>query len=77
MMRKPRPVRNWKKAFRMFSIQAMVLAGAIQGAWAALPAEMQSTVSDDWLRAATVVLMVLGIAGRLVVQDAISGGGDA
>ena len=75
-MRKPKPVKNWRKCWRMFSVQAMVLAGAIQGAWAALPAEMQSTVSDEWLRYITITLMVAGVVGRLVVQPTVSGGSD-
>ena len=76
-MRKPKPVKNWRKCWRMFSVQAMVLAGAIQGAWASLPSEMQSTVSDEWLRYATIALMVLGVVGRLVAQDKVTGGTDA
>lgn len=63
---------EWRKALRMFSVQAMLVAGAIQGAWVALPAEMQATIPDDWLRGVTVALMVLGVAGRLVVQQGVS-----
>lgn len=65
---------QWKRCLRMFSVQAMVLAGAIQGAWVALPAEMKAAVSDDWMRYITITLMVAGVVGRLVVQDKVSGG---
>ena len=68
---------QWKKALRMFSVQAMVLAGAIQGAWVALPHEMKASISDDWMRYITIALMVAGVIGRLVVQPTVSGGGDA
>lgn len=64
-------VPEWKRCLRMFSVQAMVLAGAVQGAWASLPDEMKATVSDDWLRYGTIALMVLGVIGRLVVQSSV------
>ena len=69
-------VPQWRKALRMFSVQAMVLAGAIQGAWVALPVEMKASVSDEWLRYITITLMVAGVVGRLVVQPTVSGEGD-
>lgn len=64
-------VPEWKRCLRMFSVQAMILAGAVQGAWASLPDEMKATVSDDWLRYGTIALMVLGVIGRLVVQSSV------
>src|SRR5690606_27863590 len=69
-------VPQWRKALRMFSVQAMVLTGAVQGAWVALPAEMKASVSDDWMRYTTIALMVAGVIGRLVVQPTVSGEGD-
>jgi len=64
-------VPEWKRCLRMFSVQAMILAGAVQGAWASLPDEMKATVSDDWLRYGTIALMVLGVIGRLVAQSSV------
>lgn len=64
---------QWKRCLRMFSVQAMILAGAVQGAWASLPDEMKATVSDDWLRYGTIALMVLGVIGRLVAQSSVDG----
>ena len=75
-MKRPQLIPQWRRSLRMFSVQAMVLAGAIQGAWVALPAEMRASVSDDWLRYITITLMVAGVVGRLVVQPTVSGGGD-
>lgn len=63
---------QWKRCLRMFSVQAMVLAGAVQGAWAAVPDEMKAIISDDWLRYGTIALMVLGVIGRLVVQSSVN-----
>lgn len=74
-MKRPQLIPQWRRSLRMFSVQAMVLAGAIQGAWVALPAEMKASVSDDWLRYITIALMIFGVAGRLVVQEKVSGGG--
>lgn len=64
-------VPEWKRCLRMFSVQAMILAGAVQGAWASLPDEMKATVSDDWLRYGTIALMILGVIGRLVAQSSV------
>lgn len=69
-------VPQWRKALRMFSVQAMVLAGVIQGAWVELPPEMKASISDDWMRYITIALMVAGVIGRLVVQPTVSGDGD-
>ncbi|AEC22270.1 hypothetical protein PT7_P034 (plasmid) [Pusillimonas sp. T7-7] len=65
-------IHNWKKAFRMFSIQAMVLATAIQGAWAFIPPEMQASLPEVWVRVITIGLLVLGVIGRLVIQPKVS-----
>src|SRR5690606_27869589 len=68
-------VPQWRKALRMFSVQAMVLAGAIQGAWVAIPGDLKASISDDWMRYITIALMVAGVIGRLVVQPTVSGEG--
>ena len=61
-------VQDWRRCWRWFSVQAMVVAGAIQGAWLFIPADMKASVPDDWVRWMTLTLLVLGIAGRLVQQ---------
>ncbi len=70
-------ISNWRRCWRMFSVQAMVLAGAIQAAWVALPPEMMASIPDPWMRGITISLLALGIIGRLVDQPKVSGGGDA
>lgn len=67
-----RLIDEWRKCWRMFSVQSMVLAGAIQGAWVFIPAEMQATIPDGWLRWATIALLALGVIGRLVDQPKVS-----
>ena len=64
---------EWKKCLRMFSVQAMTLAVAIQGAWAFLPPEMVASIPVGWMRIITITLLVLGVIGRLVVQPNVSG----
>lgn len=65
---KPKLVDDWKQAHKWFSVQCLALAGAINGAWAAIPAEMQATIPQDWITYATIALMVLGTLGRVVDQ---------
>lgn len=61
-------VDNAKQAWRWFSVQSMVLAGAIQGAWIFVPDDLRSTIPPQWLQGITIALMVMGVAGRLVKQ---------
>ena len=62
-------VDNAGKAWRWFSVQAMALSGALQGAWLAMPPDLQSRVPSEWVDALTMAILALGIAGRLVKQD--------
>ncbi|MBV9548262.1 MAG: hypothetical protein JO256_01155 [Alphaproteobacteria bacterium] len=60
---------EWKSAWRWFSVQAMVLTAAVQAAWAALPDDLKSHVPGRIVTALSLLLLVLGICGRLVQQD--------
>lgn len=66
-----RLISNWRDCWRMFSMQAMLVAGAIQGAYLALPADMQATIPDNWMRGLTFALLGLGAIGRLVEQPKV------
>ena len=61
-------VDNAKNAWRWFSVQAMVLAGAIQGAWVFVPEDMRTSLPPSAVQAITAVLLGMGVAGRLVKQ---------
>lgn len=63
---------NWKKCYRMLSVQAMALAGAVQGAWVFIPDDMRATIPHNVVQWATMALLVLGIGGRLVDQPKVS-----
>lgn len=65
---------EWKGCLRMFSVQAMGIAGAIQAAWVFLPPEMMASIPSSWVRVITIALLVLGVVGRLVEQPKVSGG---
>jgi hypothetical protein len=56
--------RFWKWA----SVQAMVLAGAVQGAWAAFGDDLKQNVPHWLVTAITLGLLAAGIGGRLVRQ---------
>ena len=61
-------IANWKKAWRMLSVQAMTLAGAIQGAWIFIPTDMRSSIPESTVQMVTMALLALGVVGRLVDQ---------
>lgn len=59
---------NWQSCMKWFSVQAMVLAGAIQTTWMNIPDDLKATVPETWVSTTTVVLMVLGVIGRVIKQ---------
>lgn len=67
-LKKPSMVDNARSAWRWFSVQSMVLAGAIQGAWLFIPEDMKSSIPPGVVQGVTIVLLVLGVAGRLIDQ---------
>ena len=64
-----RLVRNARRAWTWFSMQAMILAGALQGGWQALPADLKAAIPDHVVTGLTIAILVAGIVGRLVDQD--------
>jgi len=64
-----RLVSEWRAAWRWFSVQAMTLVVAIQGAWAALPDDLKTHFPTWAVTVVSVSLLLLGIGGRLVHQQ--------
>jgi hypothetical protein len=64
-----RLVDDARRAYRWFSVQAMVWAIAIQGAWEFVPDDMKAGLSPKLVSGLTVGLLVLGLVGRLVKQE--------
>lgn len=61
-------VPNWSRAWRWLSVQAMVVAGALQGAWMFVPDDLRTSVPHGVVQGFTIVLLVLGVIGRVVDQ---------
>lgn len=70
-MKKPRLIPQWRRAWRMFSVQAMALAAGIQGVWPTIPPEMKATIPPNVVHWVSLVLLVAGIVGRMVVQPKV------
>ena len=64
-------IEGWKSAYRFISVQAMVVAGAIQGAWLFVPDDLRASIPQTWMQGITLALMVMGVAGRLVKQKEV------
>jgi protein-S-isoprenylcysteine O-methyltransferase Ste14 len=58
-----------KQARRWISVQAMAAALSLQGAWAVIPDELKASIPAEYVQGLTLVLLVLGIVGRLVKQE--------
>jgi hypothetical protein len=63
---------NWKKAWRMFSIQAQGLALALVGAWQASPEDLRGQVPSWVMVSLLALILVGGIVGRLISQPAVA-----
>lgn len=69
-------VEDAHKAWSWLSMQAMLLAGVLQAAWAAMPADMQAALPRQAVTAVTVAVLVLGMLGRVVKQGGHDAGKD-
>ena len=68
MMRKPRLIPNWRRAWRMASVQAQAIALAVLGGWQAMPDELRAVVPTWAVLGVAMLLLVAGIVGRLIDQ---------
>lgn len=57
-----------KRWWRLFSVQAMVLAGAVQGAWAAFGDDLKQNIPHWLVTTITLGLLAAGVGGRLTKQ---------
>ena len=65
-------VENIKDAWKWFSVQAMFWAAAVQSTWELIPSDLKSSVNPTVVYTITMSLLVLGIWGRLVKQNAVT-----
>lgn len=61
-------VEDWKHAWKWISVNSMLAAGALQGAWLAVPDDLRNAMPPHLTSKVTLGLMILGIAGRLIRQ---------
>lgn len=62
-------IEGWKRAYRMFSVQAMLVAGALLATWTALPEDLKAAFPGWVDNVAAISILVLGVIGRLVDQS--------
>lgn len=67
-------VNDWRRSWRMFSVQAMLVASAIQGAWEFIPDDLKAQLPQGVVHWLTIALLVFGVVGRLIEQPKVSGG---
>ena len=63
---------NIKQAWKMFSIQAQALNAALLVSWQSLPSSFQTVLPVQYLLIIAVVLLVLGVVGRVIQQDNVT-----
>jgi|JI8StandDraft_1071087.scaffolds.fasta_scaffold10296_7 hypothetical protein len=71
-MRKPKLIPQWRRAWRMYSVNAMGWGAAMLAAWPAIPEDLKATLSPDWYMRAVAFLLVSGIVGRLFIQEKVT-----
>ena len=64
-------IENARNAWRMFSVQAMTLALVVQTVWVEIPADLRESLDATTVRYITIGLLVAGVLGRMVKQEAI------
>lgn len=59
---------NWQSAWKWLSVNCMVVAAAIQGAWIYIPEDMRMDIPQHLVGIITIFLLILGVIGRLTKQ---------
>lgn len=67
-------VDDWRHCWRWFSMHAMVLGAAIQGAWLEVPDDLRAQVPAYLIQKIVLAIFVLGIVARLIRQTPKEGG---
>ena len=66
-------VENWRSLWRAFSVQAMGLSSSVLITWGLLPDDMRAAIPADVIAIAAGGTLVLGVIGRFIKQDKVSG----
>ena len=67
----PKLIPNWRKAWRMLSVQIPALNAALLATWASLPDRFQDAYPVPWLMGTVLALIVMGVVGRLIDQPKV------
>lgn len=70
-MKRPSLIPNWRRAWRMLSMQASALNATFLLVWAGLPDKFQDALPLPWVIGIAVGLLGTGMVGRLIKQDKV------
>lgn len=59
---------NWKQAWKWLSVHCMIGAATIQAAWMYIPDDLRQNMPHKLVAATTIILLILGVIGRVVKQ---------
>lgn len=62
-------VDDWKKAWRWFSVHALVIAGILPTVWLELPPDLKASIPPGTMSTITAIIAACGVIGRLVSQE--------
>lgn len=64
---------NWRRAWRMLSVQAFAMAGTLQLLWLELPGEVKAELPPQAVHWITLAVAVFGAIGRVIDQPKTRG----
>lgn len=62
----------WKKAHKLFSVQAMFVQAAFLIGWSNVPADLKSSIPTWFLCTLALVIFGIGVYGALVAQPSVT-----
>lgn len=63
-----RIIPEWRRAWRMFSVQALAVIAGLPLLWTQIPQEYKDAIPDEWKPHILTGIAVAGLIGRLVKQ---------
>ncbi len=62
-------VDDWRKAWKWFSVHALVIAGILPTVWLELPSDLKASIPPGMMSTITAIIAACGVIGRLVSQE--------
>jgi hypothetical protein len=62
-------VKDARRAWRFFSVQAMAVLAALPLVWVQIPPDVQDMLPEAWRPWVLTIIAISGIIGRLVPQE--------